>query len=502
MKQWMALAAWLACSALAFGAEKGDPAGEAWVGPMRAVHAKFAGQQGTVACFGDSITITMAFFTPLQYDVKNVPDDLKDALAWMRQYVQRRCWRDWKGPEWGNEGRTTTDWGLRGIDGWLKKTNPEVALVLWGTNDTYQGPNPPKYTDNLRAIVQKCLDNGTVPILYTIPPRGDQANNPKNTKHIESFVEAARAVAAEKKVPLIDFYQEILARQPKDFAKTLLGDNLHPSYPKEYQNNFSEEALRQSGYTLRNYLTLRKYHEVHQKALAKTPAARGAAGEPEPKGATFQGRPAVFVPKLASAPTLDGKPDDPCWKDVPTLELRRLDGDPKPPLYRTEAKMGTTDDTLYLAFLCSEPGPLVSQKRERNDSVWQDDAVELFLRPGPEAERDYLHLIVNAHGSIQTALGMEEAGWQPPSVRTAVAKHSWAWSVEMAVPLGELKLPGDKARLAGPWRLNLARGRPARGDTPGEDSALAPTESDSNHVPALFAYAFFAVFGGKLPAPK
>jgi len=501
MKVLTALAALLGSWATASAAEPGGLAADSWVEPMRAVHAKFAGQQGTVACFGDSITITMAFFTPLQYGLKD-PGDLKEAHDWLKKYVQPRCWRDWKGPEWGNEGRTTTDWGLKGIDGWLGKTNPEVALVMWGTNDTYAGPSPPKYTDNLRAIIQKCLDHGTVPILYTIPPRGDQTNNPKATKHVESFVEAARTVAAEKKVPLIDFYQEIMARQPKDFAKTLLGDNLHPSFPKEYQSSFSEEALRQSGYTLRNYLTLRKLYEVYQKALAKTPSARAAAAvEAAPQAATFQGRPAVFVPKLAAAPAVDGKLDDACWKDVPSLAFRFLDGDAKPPQYRTEARIATAGETLYVAFACSEPDKLVSRTRERNDSVWEDDSVEVFLRPGPEGENDYRHLIVNAGGSILTALGSETPAWQP-KVQVATAKAQGAWTVEIAISFAELKVPDDKAKLAGPWRLNLTRMRPARGESPLEDTALAPTESSSNHVPAMFAYAFFEAFGGKLPAPK
>ena len=50
------------------------------------------------------------------------------------------------------------------------------------------------------------------------------------------------------------------------------GDGTHPSNPKEYQNDFSEKALSTNGYNLRNYMTLRKYHEVMTKVLgAKSP---------------------------------------------------------------------------------------------------------------------------------------------------------------------------------------------------------------------------------------
>ena len=37
-----------------------------WVAPMKDVHAKFKGTPGTLATFGDSITVTMAFWAPLQ----------------------------------------------------------------------------------------------------------------------------------------------------------------------------------------------------------------------------------------------------------------------------------------------------------------------------------------------------------------------------------------------------------------------------------------------------
>ena len=488
--------------ALAAGAAAAParPADE-WVEPMKAVHAKFTGQRGTVAQFGDSITITMAFFVPLQYELKNLPDELKPAQAWIRKYVQTRCWRAWKGPQYGNEGRTTTAWAIRNLDGWLKRLNPEVALVMWGTNDTYIGPKPPQYTDNLRTIVQKCLDNGTVPILYTIPPKGNQARNAKVTKQVESFVEAARAVAREKKIPLVDFYKEMLDRQPTDFAKTLLGDNLHPSYPRQYQRDFSEQGLKHSGYTLRNYLTLRTYYEVHQKVLSEVKSARTAASQAAWTGPVHRGRPAVLIPKAGKPPTVDGRLDDACWRAARPLAFRRLDGGPEKPKHATSGKLVATATSLYVAFRCADPNPggLVSRERARDANVWEDDSVELFLRLGPEPRRDYFHLIVNPHGSFLDAVG-KDAGACQAKLSVAAARGKDHWSVEIAIPFAELSLPADRAKLAGPWRLNLTRMRPPRGGGFAEETALAPTEDPSSHVPAMFAYAFLEALGGKLPA--
>jgi len=489
----MRLAVSLACLAAAAHA-----ADDYWVEPMRAVHAKFTGQRGTVAQFGDSITITMAFFTPLSMEHKNVPAELKEAHAWLRKYVQSRCWRAWKGPGFGNEGRTTSEWGLAHIHGWLKKLNPEVALVMWGTNDTYRGPRPPKYTDNLRLIIQACLDNGTVPILYTIPPKGNQAGNAKETALVESFVEAARAVAAEKKVPLVDFYREIMTRQPKNFAKTLLGDNLHPSYPKPYRLDFSDEALRRSGYTLRNYLTLKALWEVYRKVLSQVKSARTAAAQAAWTGPTHEGRPAVLIARPAAEPAIDGKLGEPCWAKAQALEFRRLDGSPEKPKHATWAKLLATGRTLFVAFRCAESAQLVSRKRGRDANIWEDDSVELFIKPGPEATRQYHHLIVNPDGSLLDDFGGDNAAWQS-QLKLATTRDKQGWSVEVAIPLAELTKGRDKATLAGPWRLNLTRMRQRRGDAePAEESALAPTEDPSSHVPAMFAYAWLEALGGRM----
>ena len=42
------------------------------IGAMSEVHSRFSGQNGTFACFGDSITVTMAFWSPLPYADKNI----------------------------------------------------------------------------------------------------------------------------------------------------------------------------------------------------------------------------------------------------------------------------------------------------------------------------------------------------------------------------------------------------------------------------------------------
>ena len=255
-----------------------------WADSMDKVHAKFTGEKGTFAHFGDSITVTLAFWTPLLYSRKDAPEQMEKAYNLVKEYLKKECWRDWKGPQFGNEGRMTIRWAHKNIDGWLERLNPEVALIMFGSNDL-NSVGLEEYEQKTRQVVQKCLDNGTVVLLSTIPPRHGFVEK------AAVYAEAVQKIARQMKVPLIDFHSEILKRRPDDwdgaldkFAEykdydvpTLLArDGIHPSHPKKYQSSYSKEALERCGYSLRNYLVLMKYAEL-LKILNLVPTAAGEA---------------------------------------------------------------------------------------------------------------------------------------------------------------------------------------------------------------------------------
>ena len=242
----------------------------AWAKTARQTHEKFIGTPGTLALFGDSITVSQAFWSPLAGELKNAPPELERALAGMKRHLKHECWRDWRGPEFGNDGGRTAAWGAGNIDQWLQKLKPEVAVFLFGTNDL-PGASAEEYQKSMRTIAEQCVAKGTVPIVTTIPPRHGLAAKARE------YAEAARELASEMKLPLVDYHAEILKRRPEDWdgasdkfkdysdyeVPTLLArDGVHPSFPRKFQNDYSEEGLRSSGYTLRNYLTALKYSEV------------------------------------------------------------------------------------------------------------------------------------------------------------------------------------------------------------------------------------------------
>ncbi len=246
-----------------------------WAEPMKKVRAKFTGEKGTFAHFGDSITVTMAFWAPLQGGGRNLSPEAEAALKRVNAFMKPACWRGWKGSEYGNTGMMTIRWAHENAEKWLQKLNPEAALMMFGTNDLGSVPLE-EYEKKTREVVRKCLDRGTIVILMTIPPRGGQLEKSRK------YAEAAARVARELDCPLSDFFGECLKRRPDDWdgaaekfkdykgydVPTLISrDGVHPSNPKAYEGDYSEEGLRSNGYTLRTYLTLMAYDEVIRGVL-------------------------------------------------------------------------------------------------------------------------------------------------------------------------------------------------------------------------------------------
>lgn len=256
-----------------------------WIEAMRAVHAKFKGEAGTLALFGDSITVSLAFWAPLAYDPKQQSKEMAAALKRVKAYQKEACWRQWRGPEYGNEGGMTIRWAHDNIDAWLKKLNPEVAVIMFGTNDLTIVEQE-EYEKKTREVVEKCLKNGTVVLLTTIPPRHNLAEK------ASKYAFAVRRIGEELKVPVIDFNAGVLIRRHLDWdgalpqfkatdpkqseydVPTLIArDGVHPSNPKDYQD-YSTDSLKRNGFALRNYLTVVRYAEVIDKVLKPDAAGK------------------------------------------------------------------------------------------------------------------------------------------------------------------------------------------------------------------------------------
>jgi lysophospholipase L1-like esterase len=238
----------------------------AWVEPMRKVHAGFDGDQNYVAQFGDSITTSLAFWSPLGWDdpEKYLPED--DGLP---KKPKDKRWRDViqgvrdKGSSLGNDG----GWRVGNILGVqakvLKEKRPAVAIIMVGTNDVRGNKVPSGYAEGLAKIVDNCLAAKCIPLLTTIPPMRD------HDQAVGEANEIIQKLAADRKIPLIDYHAAILQRRPgQTWDKTLISaDGVHPSAGKT--NDYTADNLKNDGYALRNWVTFLKFREVYFHVLSE-----------------------------------------------------------------------------------------------------------------------------------------------------------------------------------------------------------------------------------------
>jgi hypothetical protein len=256
--------------------ELNAPSSAYWVKPMSEVHARFKGARGACAQIGDSITFSGAYWSPLASKPTAMTPSVEASYELLKNYLKPESFNQ-KGPDFGNKGSMTIKWARENISTWLKNLNPEVAVIMFGSNDVGQ-IDVAQYSKLTREVIDACLANGTIPILTTPPPQ-----TARLAKTLQ-FAAALREIALECRIPLIDYSQQILLRRPYDWDgsapafKNIPGDTyevpalisrdgVHPSNPRAHANDFSPTSLSNNGYTLRNYLTLLTYAEVVREIL-------------------------------------------------------------------------------------------------------------------------------------------------------------------------------------------------------------------------------------------
>lgn len=115
-------------------------------------------------------------------------------------------------------GGERTDQALKRLAKDVLAQKPSVVTIMYGTNDSYvdQGKNTSRitadeYRTNLGKLVDELRAAGITPVLMTEPRWGKTAKPNGVGEHpnvrLEKYVEACRAVAAEKRTPLVDHYQ-------------------------------------------------------------------------------------------------------------------------------------------------------------------------------------------------------------------------------------------------------------------------------------------------------
>jgi lysophospholipase L1-like esterase len=245
---------------------------------MRAVAPRFTGKPGVVLHVGDSITHANPYSQWARRGQGKTPRDVavckwmhtganNDLDGWFLCSVDRPGGRSETAAggiridEMLAGGRA----GLPSLAGLLKKYNPQMVVLMLGTNDASAGRKVEDYARDMARGVDLILAHGTIPILSTIPP------HPGRQELVKGYNDALRRLGREKQIPLIDYDAEIRKRRPDDWNGTLLGKNdVHPTAARAGATGSgapTAENLRNSGYLLRGWLSVQKIAEVKERVL-------------------------------------------------------------------------------------------------------------------------------------------------------------------------------------------------------------------------------------------
>jgi len=192
---------------------------------------------------GDSISKSMAFVWPMRYSRPGM------LINEGYEYIDK----DTAAAE-----SKTSSWGREIVDKALKSSRPETVTILFGTNDASTSVYTGSYFANMEYIVQACLDNGSVPVLFTIPPFGSVP-----AEKLENYNYQIRTIAMEKQVPLCDLYR-LFIDQPD--WKQLLFDGVHP--------NFFEDGSKVGGYNLINDIVFEVYKILERDVMLRPEQAK------------------------------------------------------------------------------------------------------------------------------------------------------------------------------------------------------------------------------------
>lgn len=164
--------------------------------------------------------------------------------------------------------------------------------------------------------------------------------------------------------------------------------------------------------------------------------------------------------RVRSAPTIDGRLDDACWRAAPSATGFRVMNTQRPAERQTTVQFAFDDQALYVGVRCAEPDPKSIKTRplpRDNADVFRTDCVEIMLDP-TASHKDYFHLAVNASGTLADRACTQggfigDMSWDS-TARVASFIGADFWSCEFAIPFSCLAI---SPRVGATWRVNVCR---------------------------------------------
>lgn len=170
------------------------------------------------------------------------------------------------------------------------------------------------------------------------------------------------------------------------------------------------------------------------------------------------GVPDVRVPSLRGEVVVDGKLDERAWKRAARLRMVDNENGRTPPV-RTGVYLLHDGDFLYVGFECEDDERVLATMMTRDDNLWREEAVEIFIDPSGTGE-EYLEVEVNPLATVYDAwirfgsnIDFDKAkAFDLRDLKASTRVRRGGWTCEIAIPLTELPAP-----ISPDARINLTR---------------------------------------------
>jgi len=188
-------------------------------------------------------------------------------------------------------------------------------------------------------------------------------------------------------------------------------------------------------------------------------------------------------------------PQSPAWDAISSLPPFLLADGSGPAIQQTRVRVAWNDEALYVRFDCEDRDAWGTFER-RDDPVYEEEAVEIFLAAGTADPVEYFEFEVSPRGVLWDGIiynptsrreeRVTDKSWDCPGIRCAVGKigKSQDWWGAFTIPWNGISNTEPPPRL---WRANFYRIERPRDGEP-EFSAWSPTltRPADFHRPARF----------------
>ena len=145
----------------------------------------------------------------------------------------------------------------------------------------------------------------------------------------------------------------------------------------------------------------------------------------------------LAVPPKKVSVKLDGKLDEPSWRDAPFVAL--VTGDGRPTEVNTKVRMLQDQDYLYLGLEAEEPQTakmLVSCTRDDDGLTWHDNGVEFFLSALPDSKFSYQFMLnsKNVKSDMRWNEGKMNLKWNSGWETRVSVEEGKKWTAEIRIP--------------------------------------------------------------------